>query len=107
LGFGKNVGSYLSYCIAGEQIYPCNLTVSFYQLGWVHIRILEKLVNKSPVSYTYVKEMGRAEDSRCVCDGWTSQNAAHLQRCPWVGDGMGAVTGTDERWCEQVVEFVL
>jgi len=24
-----------------------------------------------------------------VCDGWTAQNAAHLQRCPWVGDGIG------------------
>jgi len=26
----------------------------------------------------------------CVCDGrWTPQNAAHVMRCPWVGDGKG------------------
>ena len=23
-----------------------------------------------------------------VCDGWTTQNAAHVYQCPWVGDGI-------------------
>jgi len=30
---------------------------------------------------------GKVKDPQCVCDGWTAQNAAHLQQCPWVGDG--------------------
>jgi len=38
--------------------------------------------------------MGKTEDLSCVCDGWAPQNAAHLQRCPWIGDGMG-------RWVDQ------
>jgi len=54
-------------------------------------------------------EIGEVEDQRCVCDGWTAQNAAHLQRCPWVGDGVGRSVEQmweDEAWCEKVVEFI-
>jgi len=39
-----------------------------------------------------------------VCDGWTPQNSAHIQRCQWVGDGKGRSTEQmwhDERWCER------
>jgi len=36
-------------------------------------------------------EIGKADTGTqwCVCDGWTPQNAAHLMRCTWVGDGKG------------------
>jgi len=49
------------------------------------------------------------EDASCVCDGWTPQNAAHLCRCPWVGDGVGRSREQargDEKWCEAVARFV-
>jgi len=55
---------------------------------------------------------GDREDrgARVCCDGWRPQNAAHLQRCLWVGDGKGRSTEeiwNDEKWCERVVEFLL
>jgi len=53
-------------------------------------------------------EIGKVEDPQCVCDNWTAQNAAHLQRCPWVGDGIGLSVEQmwgDEEWCERVVDF--
>jgi len=34
-------------------------------------------------------EIGKTEEPWCMCDGWTPQNAVHLQQCPWVGDVMG------------------
>jgi len=58
----------------------------------------------------WLKEIGRTDESCCVCDGWTPQNAAHLQRCPWVGDGKGRSKEQmrrDEKWCEQVVDFIM
>jgi len=44
-----------------------------------------------------------------VMDGHC-KNAAHLQHCPWVGDGLGRSTEqmwSDEDWCEKVAEFIL
>ena len=55
-------------------------------------------------------EVGKTDHPRCACDGWTPQNAAHLMQCPWVGDGVGKSAEEmwqDEKWCEQVLEFIL
>jgi len=55
-------------------------------------------------------EIGKSEDSCCVCDGWTAQNAAHLMNCSWVGDGKGRrheMMWEDERWCEAVAGFLM
>jgi len=55
-------------------------------------------------------EIGKCEEPRCVCDGWTAQNAAHLMRCPGVGDGRGReweAMWKDEEWCEAVVDFIV
>jgi len=46
------------------------------------------ITDKGPQAY-WLKEIGKVNDGRCVCDGWTQQNAAHLYDCPWVGDGKG------------------
>jgi len=54
-------------------------------------------------------EIGKVEDPQCVCNGWTAQNVAHLQQCPWVGDGRGQSAEQiwdDEEWCAKVVEFI-
>jgi len=56
-----------------------------------------------------MREIGKTDDASCVCDGWTPQNAAHLYRCPWVGDGRGRSREQargDEEWCEAVARFV-
>jgi len=37
----------------------------------------------------WMLECGKTEDPTCMCDGWTPQNAAHLLRYPWIGDGRG------------------
>ena len=49
------------------------------------------------------------DDGRCVCDGWTPQNAAYLYEYPWVEDGKGRtreLAMKDEKWCEAVARFV-
>jgi len=51
-------------------------------------------------------EVGKTENPACVCDGWTPQNAAHLFRCPWVGDGMSVLAHEDEEWCAAVARFI-
>jgi len=55
-------------------------------------------------------EIGKCEEQWCGCDKWTAQNAAHLMRCSWVGDGKGreweAIWG-DEEWCEAVADFIM
>ena len=55
-------------------------------------------------------EIGKEEEQWCVCDRWTAQNAAHLMRCWWVGDGRGRKwedMWKDEEWCEAVAEFIM
>ena len=55
-------------------------------------------------------EIGKSEESWCVCDGWTAQNAAHLLGCSWVGDGKGRTCDQiweDEKWCEAVADFIM
>jgi len=50
----------------------------------------------------WLREIGKTEEPWCVCDGWTTQNAVHLQRYPWVGDGKGRsaeqMWRDDARW---------
>jgi len=61
------------------------------------------LTDKGP--QRWLAEIGRIEDPSCVCDGWTSQNAAHLFQCPWVGDGRGRCweqAWGDAEWCAAV-----
>ena len=44
-----------------------------------------------------------------MCDRWTPQNAAHLLRCPWVGDDRGHLHEhilDDAEWCEMVADFI-
>jgi len=58
----------------------------------------------------WLKEISKTEDPSCICGGWTPQNAAHLYRCPWIGDGVGRSreqVETDEHWCGEVARFVL
>jgi len=55
-------------------------------------------------------EIGRSEERVCVCDGWSSQNAAHLLGCAWVGDGKGRTSEMiweDEKRCEALAEFLM
>jgi len=48
------------------------------------------------------------EEPCCVCDRWTSQNAAHLLGCPWdVGDGRGRMSERLWKWCEAVPDFIV
>jgi len=42
----------------------------------------------------YLKK--KTEDPSCVYDGWTPQNAAHLQRCSWIEDVIGRDLGRRE-----------
>jgi len=43
--------------------------------------------DRQGLQWQWLKEMGNVDDPSCICDGWTPQNAAHLYRCPWIGDG--------------------
>jgi len=58
----------------------------------------------------WLMEIGKTDEPWCICDGWTPQNAAHLQRRPWVGDWKGRSAEKmwrDEKWCEQAMEFIM
>jgi len=71
--------------------------------GLVHM-----ITDKGP-QQQWLWEIGKSENSQCVCDGWTAQNAVHLLSCPWVGDGKGRtfdMIWEDEKWCEAVENFV-
>jgi len=66
------------------------------------------VTDKGPQAY-WMKEIGKADRGSCKCDGWTQQNAAHLYRCPRVGDGKGRTREEiwkDEKWCEEVARFL-
>jgi len=76
-------------------------------LQWTRqaIRGLTYMVTDKGPQAQWLKEIGKVEDARCVYDGWTPQNAAHLYECPWVGDGKRRtreLAMKDERWCEAV-----
>lgn len=67
------------------------------------IRGLTYIVTDRGPQRQWLKEIGKAEEAWCVCDGWTPQNAVHLGRCPRVGDGKGRSPEQmwrDEEWCE-------
>jgi len=71
--------------------------------GLVHM-----VTDKGP-QQQWLWEIRKSENPACVCDGWTPQNAAHLQECSWVGDGKGRTADMiweDEEWCAAVEEFI-
>jgi len=77
--------------------------------SWWAIRGLTYMVTDKGPQAQWVKTIGKVDDARCVCDGWTPQNAAHLYECLWVGDGKGRtreMIGKDEKWCEDLARFV-
>ena len=53
------------------------------------IKGLVDMVTDKGSQRQWLWEIGKVEDPQCVCDEWTAQNAAHLQQCPWMGDGRG------------------
>ena len=77
------------------------------------IKVLVSMMTGKGPQRQWLTEIGRTDEPWCVCDGWTPQNPAHLQQCPSVGDGKGRSTEhweqmwRDEKWCEQVVEFIM
>jgi len=80
-------------------------------LSWSRwaLRGLTYMVTDKGPQAQWMKTIGKTDDARCVCDGWTPQNAAHLYRCPWVGDGKGRTREQifeDEEWCEEVARFL-
>ena len=73
------------------------------------IRGLVYMVTDKGPQRQWLWEIGKSEDPRCIYDGWTAQNAAHLLSCPWIGDGKGRMSQAlweDEKWCEAVAEFL-
>jgi len=81
-------------------------------LSWSRwaLRGLTYMVTDKGPQAQWLKIMGKTDDARCVCDGWTPQNAAHLYVCPWVGDGRGRTREQmyeDEEWCESLARFLL
>jgi len=73
------------------------------------LRGLVYMVTDKGPQQQWLSEIGKADTPSCVCDRWTPQNAAHLMRCPWVGDGIGRTQEKiweDEEWCEAVFHFV-
>jgi len=72
--------------------------------GWTYL-----VTDKGP-QRQWLWEMGKTGDPTCVCDGWTAQNAAHLFRCPWIGDGRGRTweeAEEDAEWCTAAARFIL
>ena len=95
---------------------PTLCTSSWYRSDWflvhvvrVAVRGLTYMVTDKGPQRQCLKEIGKTEDSRCVCDNWTTQNAAHLQRRPCIEDENGRSldqTGQDEEWCAEVARFL-
>jgi len=80
-------------------------------LGWSRTALggLTYLITDKGLKRQWLKEIGKIEDASCVCDGWSSQNAAYLYTCPWVRDGRGRtreLAYKDEVWCEAVARFI-
>ena len=80
-------------------------------LKWARdaIKWLTYLITDKGPQRQWLAEIGKTDDSRCVCDGWTPQNAAHLYGCPWIGDGVGRPPKqamADEGWCAEVARFL-
>jgi len=74
------------------------------------VRGLVYMVTDKGPQRQWLWEIGKSEESCCVCDGWTAQNAAHLMNCSWVGDGKGRkseMLWEDEKWCEAVAGFLM
>jgi len=99
-----------------QYFIPCRDTYIAEQLADLYARpprVLKGLVylmtDKGP-QQQWLYEIGKSNEPWCACDGWTPQNAAHLLRCPWVGDGRGRSSEQiweDEKWCEGVADFIL
>jgi len=74
------------------------------------VRGLTYMITDKGQQRQWLWEIGKSESPKCVCDGWTAQNAAHLMECHWVGDGKGRryeMLWEDEKWCEAVAEFLM
>jgi len=72
------------------------------------VRGLAYIVTDKGPQWQWLKEVGKTEDPSCVCGGWIPQNAAHLQRCPWVGHGLGRSLEQAckyAKWCEAVARL--
>ena len=55
----------------------------------------------------WLRIIGRREDNLCGCG--EVQNAAHLLRCPLIGDGKGRSLEEcleDSEWCKKVADFL-
>jgi len=94
-----------------KQAYPLHPKAPAH-IKWATraIKDLVYMVTDKGPQQQWLKEIGKTDEPWCVCDGWMPQNAAHLQQCPWVADGVGRSTEQmwrDERYCEQVFEFIL
>jgi len=57
------------------------------------------MVTENGPQRQWLKEIGKTEEPLCVYDGWTPQNAAHLQRCPWMVDGIGR--SVEQMWKDE------
>jgi len=100
-------------CLAPDVLGSSVLGMDPAHLKWSReaVRGLTYVVTDKGPQWQWLKEMGKTEDPSCVCDGWTPQNAAHVQRCtcPWIGDGMGKSqeqASKDEEWCTEMVRFL-
>jgi len=74
------------------------------------LRGLTYMVTDKGPQAQWMATIGKADRASCVCDGWTPQNAAHLYKCPRVGDGRGRTREEimkDEEWCESLARFLL
>ena len=93
-----------------RQAYPLH-TRAPEQLSWPRQalrRLTYQETDKGPHRQC-LKEIGKTEDTSCMCDSWTPQNTAHLYVCPWVGDGVGRSreqARKDAEWCAAVARFV-
>ena len=54
---------------------------------------------------SWLKKIGREDDQY---DCGVAQSAAHIMRCPLVGDGKGRAEEywNDQEWCEAVADFL-
>lgn len=74
---------------------------------WKNVKDLTYVVTDRGPLRSWLKTIGRRGDDRCECS--SIQNAAHLMRCPLVGDGKGRLeeeVWNDLEWCKAVAEFL-